>query len=162
MNDHPTIPEPINIAVRALLQSPLHWTMSHNTMLLAITGRRTGTAYRVPVSYSRDDNDLVCFTDSPWWINLRGGAAVAATIRGRWRNGTAQVTYGPAITEHLTRHIKLVPRDAKYHSVQLDPKRQPNAADIARAAEVTAMIRVQSDEPRQPRPTHINPTRRLT
>lgn len=49
MNEHPTIPEPVNVIVRALLRSPLHWAMSHNTMLLALTGRKTGRVYRVPV-----------------------------------------------------------------------------------------------------------------
>jgi len=47
MNDHPTIPEPVNVMVRALLRSPLHWTMSRNTMLLAVTGRKTQRVYQV-------------------------------------------------------------------------------------------------------------------
>jgi hypothetical protein len=105
VNDHPTIPEPVNVMVRALLRSPLHWTMSRNTMLLAITGRKTQRVYQVPVS-------------------------------------------GPGVAEHLARHLRIVPRDARYHGVGLEPGREPNAADLAAAAHTTAMIRIRFDEPR--------------
>ncbi|MGH3267438.1 MAG: nitroreductase/quinone reductase family protein [Trebonia sp.] len=148
MNEHPTIPEPVNVIVRALLRSPLHWAMSHNTMLLAVTGRTTGRVYQVPVSYTRDGHDLVCFTDSRWWKNLRDGAPVTAAIRGRRRNGIAQAVSGPAVAEHLACHLRIVPRDAKYHGVRLGPRHEPNAADLARAAHTTAMIRIRLHEPR--------------
>jgi len=148
MNEHPTIPEPVNVMVRALLRSPLHWTMSSNTMLLAVTGRKTQRVYQVPVSYSADGPDLVCFTDAPWWKNLRGGAPVTAAIRGRRRSGTAQAISGPDVAEHLARHLRVVPRDAKYHGVRLERGREPNAADLAGAAHTTAMIRIRFDEPR--------------
>jgi hypothetical protein len=117
MNEHPTIPEPVNVMVRALLRSPLHWTMSRNTMLLAVTGRKTQRVYQVPVSYSVDGPDLVGFTDAPWW-------------------------------KHLARHLRVVPRDAKYHGVRLERGHEPNAADLASAAHTTAMIRIRFDEPR--------------
>ncbi|MHC9290841.1 nitroreductase/quinone reductase family protein [Mycobacterium sp. LTG2003] len=145
MNDHPTIPEPVNVVVRALLRSPLHWAMSRNTMLLEVTGRKTGRVYRVPVSYSVDADELVCFTDSPWWKNLRDGAAVTASVRGKSRNATAQVVYGRQIADHLARHLRIVPRDARYHGVRLGPGKKPNAADLERAADRTAMIRVRID-----------------
>lgn len=148
MNNHPTIPAPVNVAVRALLQSPLHWVMSYNTMLLAVTGRKTGRVYQVPVSYSVDGNDLVCFTDAPWWKNLRGGAGVAATIRGRRRDGIGWAVTG-GVAEHLASHLRVVPRDAKYHGVRLGPDGQPDPADLASAAATTAMIRVQLHEPRE-------------
>lgn len=117
-------------------------------MLLAVTGRNTGRVYQVPVSYSVDGHDLVCFTDSPWWKNLRDAAPVTAAIRGRRRNATAQAVSGPVVAEHLARHLRVVPRDAKYHGVRLGPGRQPNAADLARAAHTTAMIRIRLHQPR--------------
>lgn len=148
MNEHPTIPEPVNVMVRALLRSPLHWAISHNTMVLAVTGRNTGRVYQVPISYSVDGHDLVCFTDSPWWKNLRDSASVTTEIRGRRRDGTAQAVSGPVVAAHLARHLRIVPRDAKYHGVRLGHGREPNAADLARAAHTTAMIRIQLHEPR--------------
>ncbi len=116
--------------------------MSHNTMILTVTGRKTGTRYRVPVSYSTEDAELVCFTDSPWWKNLRQASPVLVTIGGRTRAATAHAAAGPAVVEYLTRHLRVVPRDAKYHAVRLGSGGEPNAADVERAVRTTAMIRV--------------------
>ncbi len=69
--DNPNAPESLNVLVRILLRTPLHWLISHNTMLLWVTGRKTGKVYNIPVSYTRDGKDLVVFTDAPWWKNLR-------------------------------------------------------------------------------------------
>ncbi|WP_396913776.1 hypothetical protein [Mycolicibacterium sp.] len=146
MTDHPTIPEPVNALVRLMLRSPLHRIMSHNTMVLSVTGRRSAKVYDVPVSYSVDGPDLVCFTDSPWWKNLRDAAPVTATIRGRRVRGRAEAVSGPAVAEHLGRHLHVVPRDARYHAVRLGAGRQPVAQDLLRAARTTAMIRVRLDE----------------
>ncbi len=147
MSAHPTIPEPVNVVVRALLRSPLHRAMSHNTMLLSITGRKTGHVYQVPISYSRDGDHLVCYTDAPWWKNLRGGATVTAVIRGQRRPATAQAISGPAVAEHLARHLRVVSRDAKYHGVRLVADREPDLGDLARAAETTVMIRIRIGDP---------------
>jgi hypothetical protein len=145
MTTNPTVPRSVNVVVRALLQSPLlHRVMSHNTMLLSVTGRASGRIYRVPISYSRDENDVVCFTDtdSTWWKNLRGGAAVTMLVRGRRRPGTADVVTGPAVVEHLAQHLRLIPRDARYHGVRLGPDRQPDPTDLARTAHTTVMVRI--------------------
>jgi hypothetical protein len=147
MSAHPTIPEPVNVAVRALLRSPLHRAMSRNTMLLAITGRKTGHVYHVPISYSRDGDHLVCYTDAAWWKNLRGGATVTAVIRGRRRHGTAEVVSGLAVAEHLARHLCVVPRDAKYHGVRLGADGEPDSGDLARAADTTVMICIRIGDP---------------
>ncbi len=143
MTTNPTVPRPINTVVRALLRSPLHWLMSRDTMLLSVTGRTTGRIYRVPISYCRDGHDLVCFTDSSWWKNLRGGAPVGLVIRGRYQHGIADIVSGPAVAEHLARHLSAVPRDARYHGVRLGAGRQPDPTDLARAARTTVMIRIQ-------------------
>jgi hypothetical protein len=118
--------------------------MSHNTMLLSVTGRASGRTYEVPISYSRDGNDVVCFTDtdSTWWKNLRGGAAVTMLIRGRRRPGTADVVTGRAVVEQLAQHLRLIPRDARYHGVRLESDRKPNATDLARTARTTVMVRI--------------------
>jgi hypothetical protein len=65
MTTNPTVPKPVNVVVRAVLRSRLlHRTMSHNTMLLSVTGRTSGRIYHVPISYSPAGNDIVCFTGS--------------------------------------------------------------------------------------------------
>jgi deazaflavin-dependent oxidoreductase (nitroreductase family) len=144
--DNPNAPESLNTLVRILLRTPLHWLISHNTMLLRVTGRKTGRLYNIPVSYTRDGNDLVTFTDAPWWKNLRE-APVTVAIRGRRRRGTARATFGAAVAEPLARHLDKVPRDAKYLGVRLGRGRKPVAGDVARSALNTAMIRVTLDDP---------------
>jgi hypothetical protein len=146
VTEHPTIPESVNVLVRLLLRSPLHRLMSHNTMVLGVTGRQTGMIYRVPVSYSVEGTELVCFTDAPWWKNLRKRAPVTATINGRRKSGTALAATGPIVIEHLTRHLRVVPRDAKYHAVRMGPRNEPHLGDLERAALSTAMIRVRLSE----------------
>ncbi|WP_285030746.1 hypothetical protein [Mycolicibacterium sp. lyk4-40-TYG-92] len=120
--------------------------MSHNTLVLAVTGRVSGTIYQVPVSYSIEGSELVCFTDAPWWKNLRRRAPVTARVDGRSRAGTALAVTGPIVTEHLARHLRVVPRDARYHAVRLGPGNEPHLGDLERAALSTAMIRVRLSE----------------
>ena len=62
-----TVPSWVNFAVKTVLRSLLHWTVSHNIMLLSIAGRRSRTAYSFPVRYVRDGELLSSFTDSGWW-----------------------------------------------------------------------------------------------
>lgn len=150
MTEHPRILEPVNVLVRLLLRSPLHRTMSHNTLVLTVTGRKTGRAYRVPVSYSTEGRDLVCFTDAAWWKNLHPGAPVSVIIGGQRKSATAQAISGPVVAEHLARHLRHVPRDAKYHAVRLGPGERPHPGDLERAARRTAMIRIRLDKATRP------------
>jgi hypothetical protein len=97
MTTNPTIPEPANVVVRALLRSPLHWVMSHNTMLLSVTGRKTGRIYTVPISYSIDGLQLVCFTDAPWRNPLGHKPQAGAGFSQRRNNCVLQVRHvGPS------------------------------------------------------------------
>jgi deazaflavin-dependent oxidoreductase (nitroreductase family) len=78
-----------NPAMRVLLGSPLHWPLSRWFAILAWTGRRSGRRYSTPISYIREGNSVYATTADRWWRNLRGGAAVAIRIAGRWHSATA-------------------------------------------------------------------------
>ena len=41
-----------------LLRSPLHSLMDKSTILVTITGRKSGKKYTIPVSYMRDGDTL--------------------------------------------------------------------------------------------------------
>jgi deazaflavin-dependent oxidoreductase (nitroreductase family) len=81
--------------MRATLRSPWHRRHSHNTLVLEVTGRRSGRRYRIAVSYVEDDDDLLVFIDETdaklWWRNLRGGAPVRVLLRGHWQAAQAAV-----------------------------------------------------------------------
>ena len=82
----------LNVGVGLLLRSPLRGLASGRIVLLTVTGRRSGRRFTVPVSYLRYGGDILGFTSggwSVWWKNLRGGAPVAARVRGRRISGSA-------------------------------------------------------------------------
>lgn len=74
----------LNLLMMAVLRSPLHGLLSSGLLLLEYTGRKTGIARRLPLSYVRHDGaTYLCTRTSLWVRNIRGGANVHATIRGR-------------------------------------------------------------------------------
>ena len=78
----------MNPAMRWLLRSPLHPMVSGRTVLLGITGRRTGKRYEICVGYapSGPDSIDVLVSDAEhrsWWRNFTdGGGPVRVTLRG--------------------------------------------------------------------------------
>jgi hypothetical protein len=78
-----------NVPMRAILSLPFPTPLSRNLMLLHYTGRKTGNAYRQPVSYARDSSDVsegtVLLTPGggKWTLSLAGGRPVRLRLRGR-------------------------------------------------------------------------------
>jgi len=83
--------------MRATLGSPWHRRHSHDTLVLEVTGRRSGRRYRIAVSYVADGDDLLVFVDEAdaklWWRNLRGGAPVRVLLRRTWRTARAEAAW---------------------------------------------------------------------
>ncbi len=135
----------LNPLVAALLRSPLHSVMSRNTMLLTFTGRKTGKSYTTPISYMRDTDLVRCFTHSPWWKNLHGGAPVTVRLEGQDRAGRAEAVTGDVdrIAAGINAFLERVPRDLPYYDVTLDADGRPNASQVlAAAAAGTVMIEI--------------------
>jgi deazaflavin-dependent oxidoreductase (nitroreductase family) len=102
--------------MRVLLASPWHRRHSHDTLVLEVTGRRSGKHYRLPVSYVEDGGDLLVFVDEAearlWWRNLRGGATVRVLLRGRWQPARADVAWDadpPGLARALARFVAAWP-----------------------------------------------------
>jgi deazaflavin-dependent oxidoreductase (nitroreductase family) len=139
----PTVPRIVNVVVKALLRSPLHGLIK-NRMLLTFSGRKSGKVYTTPVSYFREGESIVCFTDSSWWKNLRGGAPVRIRLTGRDVAGMAYPidTDTEAIAKGLERMLQKIPSDARYYQVTVGPRGQLSASDLLRAARSNVMIRI--------------------
>ncbi|HEU4758626.1 MAG TPA: nitroreductase/quinone reductase family protein [Dehalococcoidia bacterium] len=94
-----------NPSLKFLLRSPLHGLASGGTMLITVTGRRTGSPYTTPVNYVREGETLTVFSrrERRWWRNLRGGAPVVVRLKGRDLSGTGEVlpADAPAIVAAL-------------------------------------------------------------
>lgn len=87
-----------NLLVRAILRSPAHRLLSNRVLLLTYTGRRTATAYTIPVQYVAERDTLRVKVGVPerklWWRNLRRPATavrVRLRLRGRDLAATAEV-----------------------------------------------------------------------
>jgi hypothetical protein len=65
-------------------------------VVLHVTGRKTGRRYDIPVGYVLIDGRLTVITVAAWRVNLRGGADVEVTWRGRRRRMHAMLDEEPA------------------------------------------------------------------
>jgi hypothetical protein len=133
--------------MKRVLRSALHPVASGNTALLSFSGRKTGKRYTIPVSYVAENGMFLLMTKFKWWRNLRGGARVNLTIKGRELEGVAETVEDPeAIREGMREFLTRVPRDARFYEVEFDQDRQPRAADLAQASSSTILIRVEVAE----------------
>jgi len=73
----------LNIPMRVLLRLPISTPLSGRLMLVSFTGRKTGKAYRQPVSYVRHDDTLLTPGGGNWKWNLRDGQLVRIRLRGQ-------------------------------------------------------------------------------
>jgi hypothetical protein len=85
-----------NPVVRRLLGSPLHRLLDGSLLVLHLTGRKTGRRYDIPVGYVDMEGKLSVVTVARWRVNLRGGADVEVTLRGRLRPMHAVLDEDPA------------------------------------------------------------------
>ena len=91
----------INPFMKLILRSPLHRLMSNRVMLLSFTGRKSGKRYSTPVGYTRDGDQVVVVTFSPWWKNFIEPAPVEMRIRGKSLRGQAHFVKDPVRIKHL-------------------------------------------------------------
>lgn len=141
----------VNWFNRPLLRWGIHpWAGS--TLLLRVTGRRTGRSYDIPLWYITRGDTLIAFTKrcETWWRNLVGGAGVTGWLRGREFSGVARaVVNDPSeITPVLVEYLDWLrpPSAATYFGIRLDDRLRPADGEIERASnEEVVMIRVVLD-----------------
>jgi deazaflavin-dependent oxidoreductase (nitroreductase family) len=119
----------VNVPMRAVLGLPVPTPLGASLMLISYTGRKTGRAYRQPVSYARDGDRLLTPGGGRWTLNLRDGRPVRIRVRGRDRMARPELVTDPAEVERLLAVIgKENPRAAKFVPIprlpggRLDPE----------------------------------------
>jgi hypothetical protein len=134
-----------NPIIKGLLRSPLHGLMSKRIMLLTFTGRKSGKEFITPIRYARDGDAILCFTDRPWWKNLRGGAPATIRMRGTDIAGTATVIEAPeAVLTGIKRFLaQNGAGQAGIAGLKLDPSQSPTDAELAEALQGRVIIRIQ-------------------
>jgi F420H(2)-dependent quinone reductase len=137
-----TVPPPAlirlgNPIVAALLRSPLHGLLDPSMLLLHVTGRKTGRRYDIPVNYVDVDGRLTIVTVARWRVNLRGGADVEVTWRGRQRRMHALLDEDPASVAVTYRTIvdRLGwPKAARHLGISVPAGHPPTVLDLKAAA----------------------------
>ncbi len=132
-----------NDFVRLALHSPLHVVMG-DTMLIALTGRKTGRTISVPVNYYQDGEALwvLSVRSRKWWRNLMAGAPVRLHLHGKDAAGFAELVLDEgAVARHLSDYVRRLPASARYLGVRVE-NGIPNGEDVTRVAKERLFIKV--------------------
>jgi len=124
----------VNVPMRAVLGLPFPTPLSANLMLISFTGRKSGKAYRQPVSYARDGETLLTPGGGRWTLNLAGGRPASIRLRGRDLPATAELVTDPAEVERLLGVItRENPRAARFIPIPRRPdgRLEPDALAAA-------------------------------
>ena len=124
----------VNVPMRAVLSLPFATPLSGNLMLISYTGRKTGKAYRQPVSYARDGETLLTPGGGRWTLNLGGGRPARVRLRGRDLPARAELVTDPAAVERLLGVItRENPRAARFIPIPRRPdgRLEPDALGAA-------------------------------
>jgi len=103
-------------------------------MLISYTGRKSGKAYRQPVSYVRDGDVLLTPGGGRWTLNLAGGRPARIRLRGRDEPARPELVTDPAEVERLLGVItEKNPRAARFIPILRRPggRLDPGALDTA-------------------------------
>ena len=136
-----------NDFVKFLLRTPLRIFM-RDTMLITVTGHKTGKRYSTPVGFYRDEGCLWVMSsrDRTWWRNVRGGAKVALLLRGKQVDAFACVEEEESAVEvRLVDYIRNIPMAAKPMGIRID-NQTPNREDVRRVAKDKLFVKIQPEK----------------
>jgi hypothetical protein len=126
-----------NPVARALMRSPAHGLIDKTVVVLHVTGRKTGRTYDIPIGYTEIDGQLVLVTIARWRVNLRGGADVEVTWRGRRRPMQAMLEEDPAAVaiayQRVIGHLGWA-RAGRQLGISVPGDREPTAVELRDAA----------------------------
>lgn len=132
-----------NDFVKFFLRTPLYAFMG-DTMLITVTGRKTGRKYSTPVGFYREGDFLWVMTsrDRSWWRNVKNGANVSLLLKGRTVNGFAQAELDEKAVEiQLLDYIRHIPMSAKPLGIRME-NRFPNLEDVKRVAKDRLFVKI--------------------
>jgi hypothetical protein len=132
-----------NPVVRAGLGSPFSPVFPSWMAVLEFTGRRSQTPYRIPVGLHDVDGTPTVFSERPWRLNFKSGAAVTVIAHGKRRDGWGELIadrdkVGSAFMVALARRR---PRDL---GISVRKGHQPTAQELASIGSDMITIRYKS------------------
>ncbi len=132
-----------NDLVAFALRSPLHHLLG-DTLLITVTGRKTGRKISLPVNYYRDGESLWILSnrDRTWWRNLLHGGEVMLRLHGHDLCGSGEVIEDePRVAAGLAEYIRRLPATAHYLNVRVE-NGVPNCDDLSRLAKDRVFVRI--------------------
>jgi len=132
-----------NDFVKFFLRTPLYVFMG-DTMLITITGCKTGKQYTTPVGFYRENGSLWVLTsrERTWWRNVLQGAEVSLLLRGKSVRAFAHAELDErAVEQHLRDYVRHIPMAAKSPGIQME-NGMPDDHDIRRLARERLFVQV--------------------
>ena len=136
-----------NDFVKFFLRTPLY-VFFGDTMLITVTGCKTGKKYTTPVGYYRDGDSLwvISSRDRTWWRNVKDGAEVEMRIRGKNVKGFAVAVLDEgAVAEQVLEYVRHIPMSARALGVRME-NGEPNLEDAARLANERLFVKIRANE----------------
>ena len=133
-----------NDFVKFFLRTPLHVFMG-NTMLLTVTGCKTGRTYSTPVGFYREGDTLWVLSsrDRTWWRNVRKGEYVSLLLKGKTIKAFARAELDEnCVEKHLLDYVQHIPMAAKSLGIRMENK-IPNREDVTRLAKDRLFVRIE-------------------
>lgn len=135
-----------------LLRSPMHSLADKQTMVITVTGRKSGRRYTFPVSYVRDGETLLIISqrDHTWWKNLQNDAPATVLLQSHTLQVRGETFTDTELAAKILLHIlQLVPAYQRLLHVRLDAAGQPEHPEalthlaqdhvVVRMSEITAL-----------------------
>ena len=135
-----------NDFVEFFLRTPLHVFLG-NTMLITVTGRKTGRKYSTPVGFYREGDYLWVMTsrNRTWWRNLRNGANVSLLLNGKTVSAFAKAEPDESAVEaRMFEYIRQMPMAAKPLGIRIE-NASPNGEDVTRVAKDRLFVKIHPD-----------------
>ena len=140
-----------NPLVERILRSRFHWLLSSGLLLLAVTGRKSGRCYTIPVGYHVIDGAIVVFVGEPatkkWWRNYRTPGPIELLHRSKHLAGTARVipsddTEYRRLAEAGFRRARMISR---IFDIRFDRSKGLSAEQLQQLAPRLVIVRVEID-----------------
>jgi len=136
-----------NDFVALVLRSPLH-ALAGNTMLITVSGRKSGRPITTPVNYCREGDVLWVLSSRTrnWWRNIKPGSRVKLRMNGRDISGIADVVQDDrAVVAQLGEYVRQMPAAAGPLGLKLTDG-VPDPAGAARLARERLFVRVRTED----------------
>jgi len=132
-----------NDFVKFFLRTPLYIFMG-NTMLITVTGCKSGKKYTTPVGFYREGDTLWIISNRKrtWWRNIKDGGEVELRIRGKDVSGFAEAILDEgAVARQIGDYVKHIPMAAKPLGVRME-NGESNPEDAARLAKERMFVKI--------------------